>query len=98
MRGALEDPAAIGALAFEHAARIMQAVSENVDVGVGPRHQLPVVPDHAIDLVERNSHDLSPGLTLLQLAAHQPSRGSTRGTHPQRSIGLLRYRGDNSAA
>jgi hypothetical protein len=78
MRGALEDPAAIGALALEYAARIMQAMGENVHVGVGPRHQLPVVPDDAIDLVERNSHGFSPVLTPFQLATRQPARVSTR--------------------
>jgi hypothetical protein len=33
-----------------------------MDIGILPRHQLAVVPDDAIDLVERNSHGLSPGL------------------------------------
>jgi hypothetical protein len=61
MRGALEHLAAIGALALEHAARIVQAVGQHMDIGVGPRHQSAVVPDDAIDLVERNSHGLSPG-------------------------------------
>src|SRR5437660_561600 len=82
MRGALEDPAAIGALALEHAARIMQAMGENVHVGVGPRHQLPVVPDDAIDLVERNSHGLSPVLTRRfnkpRLNLHTSRRGARK--------------------
>src|ERR1700687_911764 len=59
-----EDSAAIGALALEHAARIMQPVGQHMDVGVAPRHQFAVVPDDAIDFIERNSHGLSPGLTL----------------------------------
>src|ERR1700730_6669578 len=65
MLGALEDPPAIGALALEHAARIMQPVGQHMDVGVAPWHQFAIVPDDAIDLVERNSHGLSPGLTLI---------------------------------
>jgi hypothetical protein len=38
----------------------MQAVGQDVHVGVSPWHQPAVVPDDAIDLVERNSHGLSP--------------------------------------
>src|ERR1700676_155671 len=36
-----------------------------MDVGIAPRHQLAVVPDDAIDFVERNSHSLSPGSALI---------------------------------
>jgi hypothetical protein len=36
-----------------------------MDVGVAPWHQFAIVPDDAIDFIERNSHGLSPGLTLL---------------------------------
>src|SRR5205814_542010 len=69
MLGAPEDGAAIGALALEHAARIMQPMGQHMDVGVAPRHQFAVVPDDAVDFVERNSHRLSPGLTLLSRLA-----------------------------
>ena len=62
MLGALENDAPIGALALEHAARIMQAMGENVDVGIGPGHELAIVPDQTIDFIERNSHGLSPFL------------------------------------
>src|SRR3954451_1519611 len=56
MRGALENSTAVGALALEHTAGVMQPVGQHMDVGVGPRHQLAIVPDEAIDPVERNSH------------------------------------------
>src|SRR5258708_2157103 len=56
MLGALEDRPAIGALTLEHAARIMQPVGQHMDVGVAPWHQLAIVPDDAIDFIERNSH------------------------------------------
>src|SRR3954452_24317234 len=60
MRGALEDAPAVSALTLEHTARIMQPVRQYMHVGVAPRHQLAIVPDHAINLIERNSHGLSP--------------------------------------
>src|ERR1700694_2028658 len=68
MLGALEDGPTIGALALEHAARIVQPVGQHMDVGIAPRHQFAVVPDDAIDFIERNSHGLSPGLTRSRLA------------------------------
>jgi hypothetical protein len=43
-----------------------------MDVGVAPWHQFAIVPDDAIDFIERNSHGLSPGLTLLE----RPRRGA----------------------
>jgi hypothetical protein len=52
VRGAFEHLAAIGALAFEHAARIVQAVGQHVNIRLRPRHQLAVKPDDAIELVE----------------------------------------------
>src|SRR6185437_10335655 len=47
----LEDLAAIGALAFENAARIMQAVREHVQVGVLPGDEFAVVPDDPFEAV-----------------------------------------------
>src|SRR5262249_6424979 len=49
----LEDGAAVYPLAFEDAGRIMQGVRENVQVGVAPGHQLAVVPDRPVAVVER---------------------------------------------
>src|SRR3954468_23709879 len=65
-----EDGAAIGALAFEHAARIMQAMSEHVQSSVTPRHQLAIVPDHAIEpIVGLFSHGAPPAA---RWALHHP--------------------------
>ncbi len=44
----LEDLAAIGALAFEYAAGIMQAVGEHVHLGVSPVDERAIVPDLAV--------------------------------------------------
>ena len=57
--GTLEDFAAIGAFALEHGARVMQAVGEDMHVGVAPFDELAVVPDDAVDLVVGlRCHDL----------------------------------------
>ena len=93
-----EHLAAIGALALEHAARIMQAMGQHVDIGVGPRHQSAIVPDDAIDLVERNSHGFSPVVTPFQLATRQPSRVLRRRALPSAQSDLSLKRRDNSAA
>ena len=55
MLGDLEDLAAIGALALEHGAGIVQTVGENMQSGVGPGHELAVVPDDAFALVKGGS-------------------------------------------
>jgi hypothetical protein len=52
MLGALEDLAAIGALALEHAGAVMKPVREHMDLGVPPRHEGAVVPDPTVALVE----------------------------------------------
>src|SRR5674476_779254 len=49
--GRLEDRPAIGALALEHGARIVQAVAEHMQIGVSPRHHLAVVPDDPFEPV-----------------------------------------------
>ena len=57
----LEDDAAIGALALEDGAGIVQAVREHVERGVRPRHERAVHPDDAGAIVERlGSHRGSP--------------------------------------
>src|SRR5262249_3940986 len=48
MLGALEDLAAIGPLAFEHGARIVQPVGADVERRVTPGNELAVIPDDAI--------------------------------------------------
>jgi hypothetical protein len=51
MLGALEDFAAIGALALEHRARIVQAVRADVQRGFRPLDELAVVPNDAVEAV-----------------------------------------------
>src|SRR6266702_4381725 len=58
MRGRAEDRAAVGPLALEHAARVMQPVGKHVQGRAGPWHQLAVVPDEAVAAVEGLFHDV----------------------------------------
>jgi hypothetical protein len=61
MLGGLENLAAIGALALEHAGAVMQAMGENVELSVLPGYDLPVVPDPTITLIEGGrGHRSSP--------------------------------------
>src|SRR5262245_66123161 len=48
MLGALENLAAIGPLAFEHGAGIMQPVGADMERRVTPRDELAIIPDDAI--------------------------------------------------
>ena len=64
MLGQLENLAAIGALALEHRAGIVQAMGQHVDLGVRPFDELAVHPDKAVKLVEGNGcHDNLPRAT-----------------------------------
>jgi hypothetical protein len=56
MLAAFEDLAGIGALPFEHAAGVMQSMGEHVELGVGPRHDLAIVPNDPVALVKGQSH------------------------------------------
>jgi len=47
-----EDLAAIDALAFEDATRIMKSVRQDVQFGLSPRDQAAVAPDEAVTIVE----------------------------------------------
>src|SRR5262249_57507713 len=59
--GPLENSTAIGALALEHRARIMQAVGEHVQRGLAPGDELAVVPDDPLEAVVRLfCHGASP--------------------------------------
>src|SRR5262249_739892 len=60
MLGAFEDFAAVSALALEHAAGVVQPVREHVQFGVFPRHELAVVPDNPVSLVEGQGHAAPP--------------------------------------
>src|SRR5712691_11494528 len=50
---ALEDFPAIGTLALEHGAGIMQAVGEHMQGSVAPGRELTVIPDDAVEPVVR---------------------------------------------
>ena len=71
--GALEDIAAIGALAFEHGARIVQAMGADVKRGVAPRHQLAIVPDDPIEPVIRFIRHGASSVNLALVRAEFPS-------------------------
>src|SRR5690606_27025820 len=61
MRAGLEDLPAIGALALEHAARIVKPMRQHVNLGILPGHEFAVKPDPAVALVHRDaSHCTSP--------------------------------------
>ncbi len=49
----LEDLAPIGSLALEDTACIMQAMRQNVEIGVAPGNQRAVVPDNTVTIIER---------------------------------------------
>ena len=59
MLGALENLAAIGALAFEHGAGVMQTVGEHVDLAIGGGNELAVEPDQVRTLVEGHRHGIA---------------------------------------
>jgi hypothetical protein len=54
MLGAMKDLAAVGALAFENAAGVMQAVGEHADLAVRRRNELSVEPDQIGTFVKRH--------------------------------------------
>jgi hypothetical protein len=56
--GALVDLAAVGPLALEHGAGVMQAVGEDVDLGVRGGDQRAVEPDQVRALVEGHGHGI----------------------------------------
>ena len=57
--GALENLAAIGALALEHGARIMQAMRQYADLAIGGRNEFAVEPDQIRTLVEGHCHSVA---------------------------------------
>ena len=52
MFGGLENLAAIGALALEHAGAVMQTVAEHVQLGILPWHQLAIEPNPAVTQIK----------------------------------------------
>src|SRR5438046_1492982 len=59
MLGALVDGPAIGALALEHGARVVQAMGQHADLGLRRWDELAVEPDQVRTLVEWHRHDIS---------------------------------------
>jgi len=57
--GALEDCARVRALALEYAARVVQTVGENVEIGLAPGHHFAVIPDDAVEPVVGFIHGVS---------------------------------------
>src|SRR5262249_38658175 len=57
--GALVDGAAVGPLALEHAACIVQAMGEHADLGFRRGQELAVEPDQVRALVEWHRHGMS---------------------------------------
>src|SRR4029079_5639715 len=61
MFGALEDLSGVGAFALEHATRVVQAMAQNVEVGLVPGHELSFVPGARFDrVIALNSHYAAP--------------------------------------
>ena len=60
VRPALEDLAAVGPLALEDRAGIVQRVRQHVDLGLAPRHEGAVHPDHPVPVVVCASHGSFP--------------------------------------
>jgi hypothetical protein len=52
MLGGFEDHAAIGALALEHARGIVEGMRQDVDLGLLPGNEVPVIPDPTVALIE----------------------------------------------
>src|SRR4051812_25229621 len=46
--------AVVHALAFEHAARIMEPVGQHVEFRIAPRDEAAIVPDEAVSIVKRD--------------------------------------------
>ena len=71
MLGALEDFAAIGALAFKHGAGVMQTMGQQMNLRLGTGDELAVEPDQTWQLIEGHGHRLPPwrssGQTLIRL-------------------------------
>jgi hypothetical protein len=56
--GGLEDHALVGTLALEDARGVMERVRQHVELGILPGHELSVVPDPSLTLVEGGSAHL----------------------------------------
>ncbi len=75
----LEDGAVIGAHPLEHRTRIVQPVSEDVDLGIAPRDELAVKPDETLALIVRDDgheHSSASKTGLLARAGQRSRRPS----------------------
>jgi hypothetical protein len=79
MFGAAENHAAIGALALEHAACVMQAMREQADLGVCGWHELAVEPQGVSTLVEGHRHGI---LSLRRVLGPPPRSPRYSGPFP----------------
>src|SRR5205085_2115820 len=92
----LEDLAIIGALPLEHAARIVERMSQHMHSSVAPRHQLAIEPDPAVAVVERALLLSHWGVHLLR-NCNAPRRGAlprqaselASSTGPERQVRAL---------
>ena len=75
-----EDAAAIDPLALEHRTRVVQAVAQDVDPGVAPRHQRAVEPDHAVAIVHRQHAHRTTSIAAAGAATLRRGRSSATGT------------------
>jgi hypothetical protein len=50
----MEDAAVVRALAFEDAARIMEPMIEQMELGVAPRDETTIGPDKSVTIVKRD--------------------------------------------
>ena len=68
MLGELEDLAAIGPLAFEYRAGVVQSVGQDVHLGIAPGDECPIHPDQPVAIVIRNEvghASLCPSLVFI---------------------------------
>src|SRR4051794_3646429 len=109
MLGALVDRAAVGALAFEHAACVMQPVGQHADLGFRRRHKLAVEPDQVRTLVEWHRHGISskstnqgltglPQFAALPLLLRASSPDMLRPNHQSAPAGLVQRRRSNPSS
>src|SRR5262249_46754272 len=89
--GTPENLAAVGALAFKHAARIMQAMCEHTNLGVGGRDQLAVEPDEIRTLVEGHCHGIASLASLFPMRATDQARYGAFAPKAQTGYGLRRF-------
>src|SRR5437764_15224569 len=95
---ASENGAAVGALALEHGACIMQAVGQHVQSGVPPRHEPAIVPDDALEpIIGFISHGASSS-RVLSLARRPLFAQTVMFLPPGAAPGMILSAHENAAA